>query len=131
MVAAPVQEKPILTLSITALRSQQGVVCVALFSSAEGFPNDSTQAVKAEQFPIREIPLIIKFLDLPFGRYAVSVFHDENGDGELNQGLFGIPQEGLGFSKNPQLWKGPPEFQQADFEFTPENNVVEIAMKYF
>lgn len=131
MTALPVQEKPILTLKIAALRSQQGVVYVALFSSAEGFPNDSAQAVKADCFPIREIPLDIKLSDIPFGRYAVSVFHDENGDGELNQGVFGIPQEGLGFSENPQLWKGPPKFQQADFEFTSENSVVEIEMKYF
>lgn len=131
MKAVQVQEQPLITLKISGLRSQQGAVCVALFASAEGFPNDSAQAVKAEYFPISEIPLTITFSDVPFGRYAVSIFHDENSDGELNLGAFGIPQEGLGFSENPQLWKGPPKFQQTDFEFTSANSVVEITMKYF
>jgi uncharacterized protein (DUF2141 family) len=126
-----VEHKRLLTLKITALRSQQGVVCLALFSSADGFPNDTAKAIKAEQFPIVEIPLTITLPDIPFGQYAATVFHDENADGNLNVGLFGIPQEGIGFSENPKVWAGPPQFQQADFTFTPESYVVEIEMKYF
>ncbi len=128
---AQVQQKPTLTLKITALRSQEGVVCVALFPSAEGFPDNADKATIAECFPISEIPLSITFEDIQYGCYAVTVFHDENADGELNRGAFGIPQEGLGFSGNPRLWKGPPEFQQADFEFAPSHTAVEIEMKYF
>ncbi len=31
--------------------------------------------------------------DLPYGRYAISTYHDENDNGELDSGLFGIPTE--------------------------------------
>lgn len=129
--ASQAEQEPPLTLRITELRNQQGVVCVALFSSADGFPDNTAKAMKAEGFPIKEIPLNITLADIPFGQYAVTVFHDENADGDLNTGVFGIPQEGIGFSENPKVWKGPPQFQQANFSFTPENPVVEIAMKYF
>lgn len=131
MEASQVQQESVLTIKITGLRNQQGFVCIALFSSAEGFPSDADKAVKAEYLPISGIPLTATFKDIQYGRYALTVFHDENADGELNQGVFGIPREGLGFSENPSIWKGAPKFQQADFEFMPSNTTVDIEMKYF
>lgn len=74
---------------------------------------------------------MLAFDDLPFGRYAATVHHDENMDGELNCNALGIPKEGVGISGNPRIWKGAPPFHKAVFEFSPENTVISIAMKYF
>ena len=68
MEVSQVQQKSILTINITGLRNQQGFVCIALFSSAEGFPNDADKAVKAEYFPISGIPLTASFTDIQYGR---------------------------------------------------------------
>jgi uncharacterized protein (DUF2141 family) len=37
---------------------------------------------------------------LPKGEYAVSVYHDLNGNEELDKNLFGAPKEPYGFSQN-------------------------------
>ena len=84
---------------------------MALFESKAGFPEDDTQAVCNNCFAIAELPMSISF-DVPYGSYAVSVLHDENKDGELNTGLLGIPQEGIGFSNDPRIIKGTPSFEK-------------------
>ena len=38
--------------------------------------------------------------DLAPGRYALSAFHDENDNGELDTNLLGIPSEGYGFGND-------------------------------
>lgn len=123
-------ERRTLTLELTGLRSREGVVYAALFSSAEGFPSDPSRAVRSGTFSIAELPLTIVFPDLPLGRYAATVHHDENMDGELNCNALGIPREGIGFSGNPRIWKGVPPYARAEFEFTSDATVVAITMKY-
>ncbi len=52
---------------------------------------------------------------VPPGRIAIRSFHDENGNGELDSNMLGIPKEGYGFSTNPRLM-GPASFEDAVFE---------------
>ena len=40
------------------------------------------------------------------GRYAVQAFLDENGNGEVDRALFGIPKEGVGFSNDAKIRLG-------------------------
>jgi uncharacterized protein (DUF2141 family) len=119
-----------LTVELTDLRNRQGVVCVALFNSSDGYPNDPDRAVRSGCFAIAALPCEVTFENLPFGRYAVAVHHDENMDGKLNCNALGIPKEGIGFSGNPPIWKGAPPFQKAAFEFSPDSPRVHITMKY-
>src|SRR3954468_19983270 len=37
--------------------------------------------------------VIVEVHGVPPGRYAIQAFHDANGNGECDQGLFGIPRE--------------------------------------
>jgi uncharacterized protein (DUF2141 family) len=122
-----------LTLKLSELRSTQGVIRFALFSNAAAtaFPKDSSQAIKTGSFPILAIPCIVTFSDIPFGNYALTLYHDENTNGKFDMGLLGIPQEGFGFSRNPSVWKGAPKFEQASFEFTADSHFVEVIVKYF
>lgn len=119
-----------LVLQITNFRYLKGAVNVALFNSPDGFPSDATKAVRSGRFSVAESPLIVEFADLPYGHYAVTVHHDENMDGQLNCNALGIPKEGIGFSRNPKIWKGVPPFQRAVFEFDATAQIVPITMKY-
>lgn len=58
-------------------------------------------------------------LPIPDGKVAVRLFHDANGNGELDMNLLGIPKEGYGFSRNPEA-RGPPSFKDAAFEVRGE-----------
>ncbi len=119
-----------LKLVISQLRNQKGEVCIALFESKAGFPEDDTQAICNNCLTITELPMTVSF-DVPHGSYAASVLHDENKDGELETGMLGIPKEGVGFSNDPRIIKGTPSFEKTRFEFNEGNREVEIAVKYF
>jgi uncharacterized protein (DUF2141 family) len=124
------QQRSTLIVELADLRNEDGVVCVALFSSSLGFPNDPDQAIRSGCFAITEQPLTLTFPNLPHGFYAIAVHHDENMDGKLNCNTLGIPKEGIGFSGNPRIWKGAPSFEKAAFEFSPDVASVSVTMKY-
>lgn len=52
--------------------------------------------------------------DVPAGTYAISCFHDENGNNLLDRDPQGIPTENYGLSKNPEKG-GYPQFDNAKF----------------
>ncbi len=65
------------------------------------------------------------------GNYAVAVFHDQNNDRILNNNVFGIPKEGFGFSRNPEIRTGAPKFSEAAFLVAGPNTNIQIQLKYF
>lgn len=123
-------QRSTLTLELTGLRNRQGVICLALFASSDGFPNNPDKAIHSGCFSIAGLPCELQLADLPYGWYAAAVHHDENMDGKLNCNPLGIPKEGIGFTGNPRIWKGAPSFEKAVFEFAPESKRVSITMKY-
>lgn len=80
--------------------------------NAEALETNATTSLQ-EDVVITQAVLAITFTDIAPGTYAVSVLHDENEDGELNTGTFGIPTEGFGFSQNPEIRTGAPDFSEA------------------
>ena len=115
-----------LTVNISGLKNTEGQVCFSLHESAQGFPEDESavvaqQCVSAasavsdedDESSEREADITVTFAELEAGTYAVSVLHDENEDQQINQGSFGIPTEGFGFSRNPMVQTGAPEFAEA------------------
>ena len=57
------------------------------------------------------------------GVYAVSVFHDENGNGKLDTGFMGIPSEGFGASNDAPEKFGPPKYADARFAVTGDQTL--------
>ena len=51
--------------------------------------------------------------DIPAGTWAVLAYQDENGNGELDRNLIGIPKEPYGFSRDARSKFGPPGFEDA------------------
>ena len=134
-----------LTAEVSALRNKTGQVCFSLFDSGKGFPNDAeaivdTQCVSAENYAEAadaeattesEAVIAVTFESLPLGTYAVSVFHDENEDGEINRGGFGIPLEGFGFSQNPAITTRAPEFSETAIIVVGSETTTEIELIYY
>ena len=50
------------------------------------------------------------------GTYAVAVYHDLNGNGELDRTTLGPPDEPYGFSNDARGTFGPPKFDKAAIE---------------
>ena len=69
---------------VAGLHSNDGEVYCSLFSSADGFSGDSAKAAKTTKSKIENDHAACAFLGVAPGDYAVSVFHDENGNGKLD-----------------------------------------------
>ena len=67
--------------------------------------------------------------NLAFGYYVVSAFHDANTNGDIDTGLFGIPTEDYGFSNNARGSFGPPDFEDALFEFKQSGQTLTIKIE--
>ena len=66
---------------------------------------------------------------MPDGRYAISLLHDENGNGKADMALM-IPREGFGFSRNAPVRMGPPSFASAAFAVSGATVRETIRMRY-
>ena len=105
-----------LELEIQNIQSAGGDLFVAVHQSASTFLEKEEVPYKSSITPVDSGgAMLIRFCDLTDGFYAVSIFHDQNSNGELDTGFLGFPKEPFGFSKNlPKL--RPPSFKAAVFE---------------
>lgn len=122
--------RPKLTIQFVGLRSSSGVVLVALFASADGFPAKPARAVSGGRAQIRNGQAVLTLRDLAPGTYAVSAFHDENGNGKLETNWIGIPKEGTAASNNAKGTFGPPSFKAASFRIQAGDARQTIRMSY-
>ena len=75
-----------LDILITRLRSDKGVVRIGLFDSQETFCKKGKEVRTAVVKPDSR-QAAASFKDLPYGSYAVSLYHDENDNDEHDLGL--------------------------------------------
>jgi len=68
------------------------------------------------------------FEELPFGEYAIKLFHDENMNGELDSNFLGIPTEDYGFSNNVRGTFGPADYDDAKFLFEQTEMTMNISV---
>ncbi len=113
-----------LRFEVTGIESEAGQVLVALYDEASFL----RKPIKAFRLKPTDKTLSGTFGDLPEGVYAVSVVHDENGNGRLDMNLVGMPMERYGFSNDPVLM-GPPQFIDARFELNAAAKSVVIALR--
>jgi uncharacterized protein (DUF2141 family) len=121
-----------LTVRVTGVRNNKGRIALALFQSEAGFPGDISKAVRTQQVEIDAQTGSAQFVlqAIPYGVYAVSVFHDENMNGKLDKNFVGAPKEGYGASNNPRKRMGPPPFGEANFPLNEPEQSIEIKLIY-
>lgn len=115
LIAAPASaETGTLTVEVSDLEFNEGTVRFALFDSDENF---FKRAVAYGNVEVADNGATWVVNDLPFGTYAVTVHHDVNDNGEMEQHWYGKPKEPTGASTNPSLRLGPPTFEKSKFDF--------------
>lgn len=98
-----------------------------------------TQAVflKETCTPSAEAPAVIGTTNVvihnvPPGAYAAQVFLDENDNHRVDRALFGIPKEGVGFSRDARIGFGPPKWADAVFIVgTAAHQATALHLRYF
>ena len=73
--------------------------------------------IQGEVSEIKEGVAQITFSEVPSGTYAVTAYHDKNGNQQMDFESNGIPKENYGVSNNQMNLYGPPLWEDAKFEF--------------
>jgi len=120
-----------ITVNVSGMKSSRGTVKIALFVSPGGFPFDTSMAVRTLSVPIENCTAKAVITGVPYGTYAICLFHDEDNTGRLQRNLFGKPREGVGVSNNPVMKKRAPSYQEAQFAVDSEKMTMDITVVYF
>lgn len=110
-----------LTLEVRGIENPVGHLYVAIYSSEESFMKRPFAAFRVE---VKDTVQVIPCEGLPAGTYALSMFQDENGNGKLDTGTFGIPVEKYGFSNDAEGVMGPPAYDKCRFDFAEDTTLV-------
>jgi uncharacterized protein (DUF2141 family) len=115
--AANAQALGRVTVPVSGLRNDDGVVRCGLYAAPEAFPK-AGQESRGVVAKIKGGQATCVFNGLKPGTYAVAAFHAANDETQMQYGMFGKPKEGYGFSRNPPARMGAPAFASAAFDFT-------------
>lgn len=120
----------ILTVEISGLKNATGNVYIAVYDSKSTWLSDETVADKKVVISdALDGDLVRTELQLPLGEYALSVFYDEDDDGELDTNFIGMPKEPIALSNNAVAKFGPPKYADAIFTLGAEPMIQRISMK--
>ena len=119
-----------ITVHVTDLRNDKGVVRVALFNSKDNYANDkgtATLAFKKDAAPVKGAESTVSFDNIPYGEYAIKLFHDEENSGKFLTNMVGIPKVEYGFSNNARGAFGPASYDKA--KFTLKDQKLDMTIK--
>ncbi len=120
-----------LNIHFTNFKNDSGTVLFLIFNDEEGYPDKNSKSFKEGRITAKlamSEGLLLE--NIPDGPYAITAFHDENNNDELDTGLFGIPREGFAFSNNPIVLFGPPSYSKSKFKIQGQKKI-ELKFKYF
>jgi len=109
-----------LTVSISGLKSNTGLVQVGLFNSEGKFLKSVFKGSSSE---IKSNAATVSFMNIPKGNYAISVYHDKNKNGKLDMNFMGIPKEDVACSNNAKGLMGPPKYEDAKFNLSKDSKI--------
>lgn len=118
------------TVRIKGLVNREGQLLASLFVAPEGFPSESKKSFRSHALVISGTDMSVTFTNVPMGKCAVGVCHDQNKSGSMDSTLFGRPKEGYGVSMQTDKLLGPPSFDQACFNISTQDVSIEIEMIY-
>jgi uncharacterized protein (DUF2141 family) len=118
-----------LTVSVDNARNNNGSIRCGLYASPAGFRQPGHE-FRGAVAPIRNGQATCVFRGVPNGQYAVALFHAEQNETNMTTGMFGKPQEGYGFSRNPSSGSGLPGFESAAFQYNGGNMNLPVRLNY-
>ena len=105
-----------LKVGVSGLRNSIGNVQLSLYNKDGTIPDE-----KFKKYYLQKTGKIVngkaqvQFSNIPEGKYAVNILHDENKDGKIKKGWI-LPVEGIGFSNYSSIGiTNRPNFKDASF----------------
>lgn len=125
---SPLPGKGRLVLEIDNIKRAGGIIWIGVYDSATSFLIKEKAIVKGYSV---EHPgsLEASLSNLPFGTYAIALFHDENNNGEMDRNIIGIPSEPYAFSQPPRSKWRLPRFEEVQFRFQRDGQVLRTHLR--
>ena len=118
-----------LQVEFSNVNGTEGVILVAVYDRSENFLNTEKVCAKKIIQVKNTGNLKVSLGHLPPGQYALTCFHDLNGNGMLDTNMFGIPQEPYGFSNNARPKFRAPTWEECSFTLNAKNTFIPIRLE--
>lgn len=119
----------LLAVNIRNLEVAKGEVHIALYGNKADFM-EAEKRIAGQVVAVRsKEDLQVSLGRFPYGSYAIAIFHDLNGNGELDKNTLGIPTEPYAFSNNPRAKWRAPAYEECRFEFRQPKLALAIELK--
>lgn len=124
------EEGSTVSIELSGLATVQGNVYIAVYDSEDTWlGKDTVLQRKVVIADALDDDLVLAELQLPAGEYAVSIYYDINGNGDLDTNWIGIPKEPVALSNNARNRFGPPKYKDAVFTLGAETVVQKISIE--
>ena len=110
-----------LTVVVDGIEKSSGKVLVAVADSANFQKQPLYYGFAKVGKGQKEVTVVIE--NVAKGKYAVSLYHDENDNNKLDTGEYGIPTEKYGFSNNARGEMGPPVFKSCMIKIEEDTEI--------
>jgi uncharacterized protein (DUF2141 family) len=117
-----------LVVDVSNVNNAKGLVHIDVCDQRRFLKSDCPYAADA---PARAGTTEVVVHGVAPGQYAIQAYHDENGNHRVDRLVFGIPKEGIGFSRDARIKLGPPKWEDAVFAFNGSTQRTAFPLHYF
>ena len=107
-----------ISVKINGLSNNEGKLMIAIYNSESSFLNKPYMTCSGT---ITNKKSNVTFNNIKPGTYAISCYHDQNSNQQLDFNSMGIPKEPTAASNDAKGFFGPPKFKDAKFEISDQN----------
>lgn len=112
-----------LDIKISKIKMNTGKVIVEIYNSKTSWLKTPYQTI---ELPSDQVVQTASF-KVPYGKYAITIYQDLNGNGEADMNFLGIPKELVGFGNNYKPF-GEPKFDSCMVDFNATSQPQEIKL---
>lgn len=119
-----------IVMHVDNVRNQSGVIRFAIFPTTAGWPDDKSKSIRFGSLPAASGTVTFQLPAVPYGTYAISVFHDENENHKVDRDFFNRPKEGIGFANNPKIGFSAPSWNASSIRISNPSTELTIQLRY-
>lgn len=117
------------TVIIKNIKKAEGRLEVGLYDSDKYWLEDEGQYFEKVLDCTNAPSIKVVIPNVKKGTYAFTLYHDENGNGEMDFRSIWIPKEPYGFSNNPKAKWSKPSFSKCSFPVNGEDVTIEVDLQ--
>jgi len=116
-----------LIINIAHINDTEHQIYIAVNRKNDGFPGTPDVVKYVALDPAGKNSATISIPEIPYGKYAITIFQDMNSNKKLDKGFLGIPSEPIGFSNDFHPMFGPPKWKDCEFDYSMNCYTVNIS----